>query len=649
MRIIESSEKTLRTYNNTQNVVSIAFKSIGDIFTLNFGDALKRWLVDKKLNTLTVEKKNFLLTQEVRKIIILQKYQGKNINDDDLERFSNHLDEFLEKKLKEKLGEDIAKLFIDAITKLELKEETKFNEFIGTAAGLLEGNKERNKEIREGAKTLEGISYPLTKKYFLCRYLAKAVIYKLKEENTRRENGPLLEQSEIYKNEKNLCLSFSKEKEIDDLKKFREESNKIIQKAEEQFSSKHKYINSLLRVSNAVNSHSGKIAATYVAYVIVMTGIRYGLEDEKDNWWYEYIAAPSTALAMLQIFSSFPQILFSNTKARKIDNDMLVNFQGDKFDAIKFIDKNIPSFLHDMLSKVAIGSRWLSNMMLQPIDLIQDDTKDLVLGLTSLRLLTPAGVIEEQSKVAHFAKCELRNFFYKNVISRGSGREENSQYINRFFYLLYTQIGEKEQLKRVYEELTGKQNVDLCKIVSTEERKQILSYKWWLKTTYIAATIAFIFEYTCFATRKYVTQDYVDWYEDPIFYAHAAVKFMRFGSLVASKHWANKVIKYITGNELNDNLSFQDFFCNDIARMVLAVAPLIVYESTSDVKILSIATAVDVLTTVRSDMKCGNAIAIANDFSTRKSINKRLKLRDLQSSKLKNVVVENQNRNQTSL
>ncbi|GHM58082.1 MAG: hypothetical protein sL5_02330 [Candidatus Mesenet longicola] len=646
MHIVKNLEKKFSLYNNQQAAVRIAFKSIKDIFTLNFGNPLKRWFVDKKLNTLAAEKKNFLLTQEVRKIIVSQKYQDIDITDadNDLNGFVNHLDEFLREKLKEKVGKDVVNLFFN--TELKLEESIEFSKFVEVASELLRKNQEKKKEIIESAKVLENISYPLTKKYFLCRYLAKAIIYKSKKESTAQENRLLLEGSkkepENYKNEKSLCLSFLKE--IDTLKSCQEESNKIIQKAEEQFSSNNKYISILLKVSNAVNKHSGKIAAVYVAYVAAMTGIRYGCDDEKDKWWYEYIAAPSTALALLQIFSSFPQILFSNTKAREINNCTLENFQSNKFTDIQFIDQNIPAFSHDMLSKVTSGIRWLSNMMLQPIDLIQNDTKDLILGLTALRLLIPAGIIEEQAKVAHFVKCELRNFFYKNIAAalvKGDKKPDN-KHINRFFYLLHEQIGEdtKNKLKEVYEKLTGKQDVDFNKIISAKEKRQMSSYKRWLRITYYSTAITLLLEYQCFFARKYFTQDLVDWYEDPMFYAHTAVKFMRFGSLIASKHWANKIVKYCTSNELTDDTYFNDFFYNNVARMVLAVAPLIVYESTGDVKILSIATAIDVLTTVRSDMKCGDTISMANDFSTKKATNENLRL---QNSELQKVVVEQQN------
>ncbi|WP_339048544.1 hypothetical protein [Candidatus Mesenet endosymbiont of Phosphuga atrata] len=487
--MVKNLEEKFSLYNNAQTIVGTAFKSIKDIFTLNFGNALKRWFVDKKLNTLTVEKKNLLLTQEVRKIIVSQKYQGIDITDAD-----NDLDGFLEEKLEEKIEKDVASLFFNI--ELKLEESTEFDKFVEVASELLRKNQEKKKEIIESAKVLENISYPLTEKYFLCRYLAKAIIYKSKKENTAQENGLLLERSE-YESEKSLCLSFSKE--IDTLKSCQKEFNKIIQKAEEQFSSKHKYVSALLKASNAVNRHSGKIAAVYVAYVAAMTGIRYECEDEKDKWWYEYIAAPSTALALLQIFSSFPQILFSNTKAREINNYTLENFQSND---IQFIDQNIPAFSHDMLSKVTSGIRWLSNMMLQPIDLIQNDTKDLVLGLTALRLLIPASIIEEQGKVAHFVKCELRNFFYENIAAAlvEGDKKPNNKHINRFFYLLHEQMGgdAKSKLEEAYKKLTGKQNVDFNKIISAKEKRQMSSYKRWLRITYYSTAIALLLEYQCF-------------------------------------------------------------------------------------------------------------------------------------------------------
>ncbi|WP_231284217.1 MULTISPECIES: hypothetical protein [spotted fever group] len=53
----------------------------------------------------------------------------------------------------------------------------------------------------------------------------------------------------------------------------------------------------------------------------------------------------------------------------------------------------------------------------------------------------------------------------------------------------------------------------------------------------------------------------------------------------------------------------QKFYYNDAARLTVAIVPLIMFESIKDLKFLSLATLIDVLTTVISDFNVGKAIS----------------------------------------
>ncbi|USD86502.1 hypothetical protein [Rickettsia rickettsii] len=55
----------------------------------------------------------------------------------------------------------------------------------------------------------------------------------------------------------------------------------------------------------------------------------------------------------------------------------------------------------------------------------------------------------------------------------------------------------------------------------------------------------------------------------------------------------------------------QKFYYNDAARLTVAIVPLIMFESIKDLKFLSLATLIDVLTTVISDFNVGKAISSA--------------------------------------
>ncbi len=580
-------KKVIDLYNQKQTFIQRCYNVSVNILTINWGDALKECFKRK----LSIEDKNTLLTQELSKIISSQKCEDSNV--------ASELDNFL----KEKIGEELDQLFSKVIDELKIDDTIEFNAFAIAAEKLLEENKEREGEIIEKAKTLESIAYPLTKKYFLFRYLAKAIIYDSVVSST-------IEGS--YKREKNLCLCFS-----DEIKKL-VESSAITEKTNKKFNHEKKYVSFLLRISDAISNQSGKIATFYVTAVATITYLRYDVIDEDDPW-YQLVAVPTTLLAVLQVFAAFPQIIFSGTKAKKINNYILE--QCNRYE-IQFLNKNIPAFSHNILSQGTIGIRWLTNLMLQPIDLIQNHTKDYILRITALRWLVPTGVIEEQSKVARFVEQTLNKFFYDSIVPAllDDKKINNSKYIKRLFHLLYTQIKKDEseisKLKNIYVKLIKdiKADVDFECIVSDKEKKQISRYRMWPNWTYAAAVLTLISEYLCFCYRDQDT----NWYEDKMFYCATAVKFMRFGSLVASKYHANQITEYFTGNKLTNNIYFQDFFYNDAARMIAAVVPLIMFESTDRVTVLSIATAIDVLTTVRSDEKSGKAMSMSSKSNTRK-------------------------------
>ncbi|MFA1688150.1 hypothetical protein ABVF33_01105 [Candidatus Rickettsia barbariae] len=64
---------------------------------------------------------------------------------------------------------------------------------------------------------------------------------------------------------------------------------------------------------------------------------------------------------------------------------------------------------------------------------------------------------------------------------------------------------------------------------------------------------------------------------------------------------------------------FQKFYYNDTARLTLAIVPLIMFESIKDLKFLSFATFIDVLTTVISDFNVGKAMSSAGKNIAKKT------------------------------
>lgn len=99
-----------------------------------------------------------------------------------------------------------------------------------------------------------------------------------------------------------------------------------------------------------------------------------------------------------------------------------------------------------------------------------------------------------------------------------------------------------------------------------------------------------------------------------MFYASVSIKFARLASLLVSSYYGNKITQDVTGEELSNNIFFQNFYYNDAARLNMAIIPLIMFESIKDLKFLILATLIDVLTTATSDLNVGKAISNADQI-----------------------------------
>lgn len=177
--------------------------------------------------------------------------------------------------------------------------------------------------------------------------------------------------------------------------------------------------------------------------------------------------------------------------------------------------------------------------------------------------------------------------------------------IKPYFQLLYKH-SEKDKntqikLQAIYNKLTN-QDIDFNNI-----EPDISTYHGWKSTAMCSAIATLILDYICF----YFRNPELEFYEDPMFYASTSVKLMRLASLLVSTYCGNKVIENITGEKLTNDVFFQKFYYNDAARLTVAIVPLIMFESIKDLKFLSLATLIDVLTTAISDLNVGKAISSA--------------------------------------
>ena len=180
--------------------------------------------------------------------------------------------------------------------------------------------------------------------------------------------------------------------------------------------------------------------------------------------------------------------------------------------------------------------------------------------------------------------------------------------IKPYFQLLYknskkdknTQI-KLQAIYNKYNKLTN-QDIDFTNIES-----DISTYHGWKSTAICSAIATLILDYICF----YFRNPALEFYEDPMFYASTSVKFMRLASLLVSIYCGNKIIENITSEKLTNDVFCQKFYYNDAARLTVAIVPLIMFESIKDLKFLSLATLIDVLTTAISDLNVGKAISSA--------------------------------------
>ncbi|MGI4752100.1 MAG: hypothetical protein ACRYE8_00005, partial [Janthinobacterium lividum] len=83
-----------------------------------------------------------------------------------------------------------------------------------------------------------------------------------------------------------------------------------------------------------------------------------------------------------------------------------------------------------------------------------------------------------------------------------------------------------------------------------------------------------LIDYICFYFRGPETI----FYEDPMFYASVSIKFARLASLLVSSYYGNKITQDVTGEELSNNIFFQNFYYNDAARLNMAIIPLIMFD-----------------------------------------------------------------------
>ncbi|KJV93778.1 hypothetical protein RPATATE_0465 [Rickettsia parkeri str. Tate's Hell] len=167
-----------------------------------------------------------------------------------------------------------------------------FSTLITKVQVFLKNNLDQSEHVIKAAKEIDAMAYPLTREYFLYRYIAKAILL------TNNLNAP-----SSYENEFNIVkkahLNFANY--LNSL----EQSLTRIEKASDKYNEDHKIASWLTKKSALVSNHSGKIAITYVSLIVGVIALRSYVIDEKDPW-YELCALPTTNLAMLQILLSFP-------------------------------------------------------------------------------------------------------------------------------------------------------------------------------------------------------------------------------------------------------------------------------------------------------------------------------------------------------
>jgi hypothetical protein len=318
-----------------------------------------------------------------------------------------------------------------------------------------------------------------------------------------------------------------------------------------------------------------------VGYTLLVGGVigfRVGVIDE-ENIWYEYCAAPTTLVAMVQLSVSFPAILFSGRKTQEISKNLFKQWYNshqnspleEKIQDIEFLYKAIPTFSNAPITLVASAIRGIANVGLQPVDLFVSPVKDAILNWGVFRWLTPPGVIEQQSKVANAVTNIVTQYLFTKVGPAliAEQKEENKD-LDKFFHFLYQYAKgkDKDKIQDIYTKCTtATTDFDKPKI-------NFIEHKNWGTKTYIGAFATLVVEYLYFGFNPGTP-----FFKNFSFYIGIVNKSSRFGSFIASTLGpGNKIIEKVTGSKLTKDINFQDLMCYDSARLIGAVGPLVGFE-----------------------------------------------------------------------
>lgn len=145
------------------------------------------------------------------------------------------------------------------------------------------------------------MSYPLTKEYFLYRYVTKAILYK-----------PNVNYAEEFNKEKEIHLNFVRY--ISSLK----QSYFKLEKAKEQFNEEHKINSWLIEKSNSVSNHSGKIALTYSTLITGVILLRLYVFDEEEPLYELYVLYQLLFLLYYNFYYLFRALYYQVNKPKSL-------------------------------------------------------------------------------------------------------------------------------------------------------------------------------------------------------------------------------------------------------------------------------------------------------------------------------------------
>lgn len=287
-------EVIIKYYNDISNLGVRLWKTTTALASFNLGEVLKIWFCDKNFKDLTILDQSFIYTQYLEtmlsKTATTGKYQDQNIGDSQWEncfKEINNRDHFLCMKLQELIGVENKNIIDSMLDNTGDINSLEFSTLVTKAQGFLKNNLDQSESLIKAAKEIDAMAYPLTREYFLYRYIAKAILLT----NT-------LNVSSSYEVEFNIVkkahLNFANY--LNSL----EQSLTRIEKATDKYNEDHKIASWLTEKSDLISNHSGKIAATYAALIAGVIALRSYVIDEEDPW-YELCALPTTSLAMLQI------------------------------------------------------------------------------------------------------------------------------------------------------------------------------------------------------------------------------------------------------------------------------------------------------------------------------------------------------------